>query len=215
MKITFPFAAAALAASLSTAANAGIVFKFTESDGNVVMNSSGTIDTSKLVLMPRVFMWGGTGVEENGNHDIMGGASVGEINMSFGFHDGTDYSPWASANGPWSASSFGTTVNSGHKAFTTYVGSPSGAQIPGLGIGREDLQGWLWSPDQNWTFRSASFASMRMAVGTYTVTDAQTGEFITFQIGAGNQLPEPDAAALVGLALVGACAARRAKTRKA
>ena len=207
------FAAAILAASLCSLANAGIVFTFSESGANVVMNSSGTIDTSKLVLQQSVFGWGGTGIEENGNHDIMGGTNVGGIDMSFGFNTGTDYSPWASANGPWAANNFSTTIDSGTKAFTTYVRGPSGAQVPGLGIERADLDGVLWSPDQNWTFLNASFASLQMFAGTYTVTDAQTGEFITFQIGAGNQLPEPDAAALVGLALLGAFAARRAKSK--
>lgn len=210
MKLAF-IAAATLAASLCSVANAGIVFTFTESGANVVMNSSGTIDTSKLVLQQVVNGWGGTGVEENGIHDIMGGTTVGDVNMSFGFHAGTDFSPWASANGPWAADNFNTTINSGTKGFTTYIRGSNGAQVPGLGIEREDLDGVLWSPDQNWTFLNASFASLQMFAGTYTVTDAQTGEFITFQIGAGNELPEPGAAALVGLALLGAYAARRAK----
>lgn len=206
-------AAAVLAASLCSVANAGIVFTFTESGANVVMNSSGTIDTAGLVLQPTVSTWGSAGIEENGNHDIMGGTTVGAVNMSFGFHVGTDFSEWVSANGPWSGSHFNTTVNSGTKGFTTYVRGLSGAQIPGLGIEREDLDGTFWSPDQNWTFLNSSFASLQMHAGTYTVTDEVSGEFITFQIG-GNQLPEPDAAALVGLALVGAYAARR-KAKKA
>ncbi|WP_457394469.1 hypothetical protein [Roseateles sp. P5_E1] len=209
------FAAAILTASLCSLANAGIVFTFTESGANVVMNSSGTIDTSKLVLQQGVSGWGGTGIEENGNHDIMGGTAVGGVNMSFGFHAGTAFSAWSAANGPWAQSSFNTTVDAGHKGFTTYV-RPVSTQLPGIGIEREDLEGTFWSPDQAWTFHNASFASLQMFAGTYTVTDAQTGEFITFQIGAaGNQLPEPDAAALVGLALLGAYAARRAKAKKA
>ncbi|MDR7268264.1 hypothetical protein J2X20_000893 [Pelomonas saccharophila] len=214
MKLT-SIAAAILAASLCSGANAGIVFTFTENGANVVMNSSGTIDTSLLVLQQSVSGWGGTGVEQNGNHDIMGGTSVGAVNMSFGFHAGTNFSAWSSANGPWAQSSFNTTVNSGHKGFTTYIrANGGGPQLPGLGIEREDLEGTLWSPDQTWTFLNSSFASLQMFAGTYTVTDAQTGEFITFQIGAANHVPEPDAAALVGLALVGAYAARRAKARK-
>ncbi len=207
-------AAATLAASLCSVANAGIVFTFTESGANVVMNSSGTIDTAGLVLQQTVSSWGGAGVEENGKHDIMGGTTVGSVNMSFGFHTGTDFAEWVSADGPWSASSFSTTVDSGSKAFATYVWG-IGGQLPGLGIAREDLDGTFWSPDQNWTFHNASFASLQMHAGSYTVTDEQTGEFITFQIGGSNQVPEPDAAALVGLALVGAYAARRAKAKKA
>ena len=208
-----PIAAAVLAASLCSFANAGIVFTFTESGANVLMNSSGTIDTSKLVLQQSVSGWGGAGVEQNGNHDIMGGTTVGAVNMSFGFHAGTDFSAWSAANGPWAASNFSTTVDSGHKGFTTYI-RITGPQLPGLGIEREDLDGTNWSPDQDWTFHNASFASLHMFAGTYTVTDAQTGEFITFQIGEAAQLPEPDAAGLVGLALIGAYVARRAKARK-
>jgi len=212
MKKIAVLSALALAASLCGSAHAGIVFKFLEDGGDVVMTSSGTIDTSKLVLMESVYGWGGVGIEENGNHDIIGGTTVGAVNMSFRFHDGTNFTAWSSLTGPWATSNFSATVDAGQKGFTTYVRDDANRQVPGLGIERQDLVGSLWSPDQEWTFSGASFASLQMFAGTYTVTDAQTGEFITFQIGEpGNQLPEPGVLGLAGLALLGAGAARRRK----
>lgn len=167
----------------SIPSHAGIVFTITVVGPNVAMSSSGVIDTGGPVLPDFVYGWGGAGIEENGNHDIMGGTTVGDVDTSFGFNTGSDLSQWASANGPWASSNFTTIVNSGVKGFTTFVWS-NGIQVPGLGVARQDLAGSLWSPDQNWTFPNASFASLNMFPGTYAVTDAVSGDSITFVIGA-------------------------------
>ncbi len=194
------FSISAMLAALLVAAapsHAGIIFTFTEASGNVLMNSSGVIDTNNLVLQPNFYTWGGTGIEENGNHDIMGGTSFGQVDISFGFSAGTDFSPWASAAGPWASDSFGWSVDSGTKSFTTYI-FDGGLQVPGLGVLRADLVNGLWSPDQSWSIPGETFASLQMFPGTYTVTDGLTGEFITFQIGGAAPVPEPSTLLLLG-----------------
>ena len=180
----------------STPAAADILFEFSEVGNDVVMISSGTFDTTGLnVVGP--FTWGLTGIEENGNHDIMGGTDVGQVDISFAFNDGTDFSQWATANGPWSTSDFNAQVTSGQKGFATYVRDPNtNIQIPGLGVERADLDGPLWTPDQNWRWTNESFATLQMHVGTYSVSDSITGETITIRI-----VPAPAAIGLLGIGL--------------
>ncbi len=186
----------ALLAFSPTASLADIVFQFKEVGNDVIMTSSGTFDTSGLATVGP-FNWGGTGIEENGNHDIMGGTNFGQVDISFAFNAGTDFSQWASANGPWTASDFSPVVNGGSKSFTTYVRDPNdNTQIPGLGVVAADTDGALWTPDQSWTWSNESFASLNMIAGTYSVSDSVTGETITFFL-----VPGPASMGLMGLGL--------------
>jgi len=187
----------------ASAGSADILFHFEEVGSDVTMTSSGTFDTTGLIIVGP-FEWGLTGIEENGSHDIMGGTDVGQVDISFAFNPGTDFTQWRSAFGPWTASDFSAQVTSGVKGFATYVIDDNGRQAPGLGVERADMNGALWSPDQNWIWTNRSFASLNMIPGTYSVSDSITGETITIQIGV---IPAPGALALLGVA--GLAATRR------
>jgi hypothetical protein len=178
---------AALALSCMQFAQANVMFQFTESGGNVSMTSSGTLDTSKLVLSTFPDGWGGTGIEDNPTDiDIMGGTSFGDIDISFGFHAGTDTSAITNPGGPFTFSDFSWTVTSGSKSFTTYSGFDGGGiRQAGIGMISADISGGFWSPHQNWTSFGATFASLGLNVGTYSVIDSETGETITIQVGGG------------------------------
>ena len=190
MRIAMGIAAGCALLPLSVS-QADITFTFQEDGANVTMTSSGTFDTTGLPVVD-LSTWGGTGIEENGNHDIMGGTTFGQVNISYGFNDGTDYSQWASANGPWSASNFSPSVDAGSKSFTTYH-FENNIQVPGLGIVEGDMDGAMWTPDQAWTWTNESFASLSMIEGSYTVSDSVTGESITFLV-----VPAPASIAALG-----------------
>ena len=192
----------ALLSVTSLSANAGLVFTFFDDGGDLKMTSSGSINTNNLVLQNSVYGWGNAGVEENGNHDIIGGTTMGAVDISFGFNQGTDYSPWASAAGPFTADLFSPDVILGSNPFTTYI-RENGIQVPGLGVVRADIdQNGIWTTDQSWTWFGQSIASAGMVAGTYTVVDAVTSEFITFEIRGTTVVPEPGALVLLASGLI-------------
>ncbi|MES2322180.1 MAG: VPLPA-CTERM sorting domain-containing protein [Pseudomonadota bacterium] len=195
----------AILGAAMASAQADVVFTFTQSGGNVLMQSSGVLNTANLVAAA-ASGWGGTGVETNGGgqSDIMGDTSMGGINRGFGFNTGTNYAPWIgnmfmSSNFAWSSA--GTTQ------FTTYL-MPGGFRTPGIGISAADMVGALWTPDVSWS-KAGTLASLGLTMGTYTITDIQTQESITIQIGESTRIPEPASIGLLGLGLAGLALARR------
>lgn len=209
-------ASLALLIAAAMPAQAGLIFTFTESGGNVLMSPSGTIDTANLVPLPHNG-WGGTGIGNftSGNTVAMiGGTDIGGTDTAFGFHSGTDFSAWAGGV-PFSLNTFGWTP-SGTTGFATYVVN-GGAYEPGLILLGSQMVGSTWTPDQTWSI-SGSFASLQMNPGTYTVADSQTGEFITYQIGQAASVPEPGTMTLVGMGAFGLVAGairRRRQTKTA
>ncbi|WP_068547451.1 PEP-CTERM sorting domain-containing protein [Thalassotalea crassostreae] len=199
---------AALILSISNVANAGLIFSFEEVDNNVTMTSSGSIDTSGLVE-GNTSPWGYTGIE-SGTYDFLGSTNYGEIDISFGFSAGTDYSAWQGAASPWTETFWSYNfmdfdVVSGTKPFATFIWAAPSVALPGLGIREDDLEGDIWSADHNWIAKGYNFEVLGLNSGSYTVTDAVSGEFITIQIGALNQasVPEPSTLVIFALGILG------------
>lgn len=193
---------------LAAQTQAGIIFSFTESGGNVLMQASGTLNTGNLMSFTSS-AWGGVGVETNASpqSDIMGDTSAGNVDTAFGFSAGTDLSAWigdmfTNSNFSWSTS--GTTQ------FTTYY-QVSEQRTPGIGIAAADMVGALWTPDNAWS-KAGTFASLGLTPGDYTITDFVTSESISIQIGERqSNVPSPTTIALLGLGLAGLGWSRRKK----
>ena len=210
----------AIAVACVSAARGNVIFTFTEVGSDVVMTSSGTLDTSKLLSANYPASgwqqggWSGTGVESSddgfdlmGSGEFLGGRS--DPQKRFRFNNGTDISAIANPGGPFSDSSYDWSVTSGTKSFVTYSGSKGGMQA-GIQVLATDMNGVLWTPDETWINTGGSFASLGLNVGSYAVSDALTGETITIEVAGGGAVPDGGATlVLLGGALTGLGALRR------
>lgn len=161
---------------------AQLFFHFEETlGGDVTMTASGSIDTGNLLPATNV-VWGGIGIQDTGDFDIMGDTDSGQVDVTFAFSPGTDFSPWDAATGPFATDNFGWT-STATRSFHTYFVDPDTGLEPGFGVVESDLEEGVWTPDAVWTLPSETFASAGLNEGTYTVTDAVTGAFITIQVG--------------------------------
>tara|TARA_R100000900_G_scaffold13099_1_gene11223 strand:+ start:15837 stop:16508 length:672 start_codon:yes stop_codon:yes gene_type:complete len=171
----------------AASAQAQLYFHFEETaGGDVTMTASGSIDTNDLTpVAPE--SWGGIGIEENGETDIMGDTASGSTDAHFGFSAGTDYSAWDAPTGPFASSNFNWT-STATRSFHIYT-REGGERVPGLGVVQADLVGGVWTPDATWTQTDTDLATVGLIPGTYTVVDASSGAFITIQVGG--ELPPP------------------------
>lgn len=185
-------------------AHAGVVFSFTEAGGNVLMQSSGVLDTAKLVDRSPSG-WGSAGLQPSRGIDsaIMGDTTMGGVNTGFGFNDGTDFSPWLGemfTKSDFSWSSSGTTQ------FATYVAGRNFVFLPGIVVSSNDIVEDLWTPDIAWS-TTGTFESIGLTTGLYTITDALTAESISIQIGVNGppddavSVAEPSSFGIFGLGL--------------
>ena len=210
MKITKLSTIIGIGASLVIFASQGyadVLFAFNEVGGTVTMTSSGSLDTTKLVPSVLPDGWSGRGFQGSKDIDVIGGADSGDITAQFGFSPGTDLSAITNPGGPFTGNNFSAAVTTGSKSFVTYSGTTDGWATleAGIGVVGSDIIGGIWTPDQNWTWDpGATFASLGLNVGTYTVSDAVTSESITIQV-----VPEPATFGFLGLVTGGIYFARR------
>ena len=185
---------------------ADLIFRFTESGGDVLMTSSGVLETANLVPGTLTTFFG-TGIENSTSYSIMGnGEMTSNLDTALTFNAGTDFSEWL-AGSPWTRDFFAWRYTGSKQFSTGTADGPTGIQ-PGFLLAAADMVGSTWSPDDSWRFSGGSFASLGLNIGEYTVSDAVTGESITYLI---TNVPEPSGLTLLGLTSVFVYCKRRRK----
>ena len=212
--MTRMFSIAVVLAALFTApqASAGILFLFTEEGDDVKMTASGSIDTSGLVATTYCggyCVWDLVGFYSYGDVYMMGRDLHPVTQVAFGFNTGSSLEPWDSTNGPFTKDNWDFEIleNDG-KAFATFTVLASGLPAAGLAIDFDDLDDGIWKTSQSWLAENHTFETLGLLEGTYTITDAVSGEFMTIQVG-GISVPEPSTLGLLSIGLMGLLGVRR------
>jgi hypothetical protein len=195
-------------------AQANITFTFTESGGNVLMQSSGVLDTGNLVSRAtNGATWNGAGVQNGSGlvpFDAMGDGTLGGFDSAYVFNTGTDTSAWF--GNMFTSDNFSWSTTGGTTQFATYAYDGTNFN-PGIMISSADKIGNFWTPNVSWS-TAGTFASLGLTAGTYRITDSFGAESITIQIGTPATVaavPEPETYAMFlgGLGLMGFAARRK------
>jgi len=192
-------------------ASAGLLFLFTEEGDDVKMTASGSIDTSGLeasVMCGTWCVWDQIGFYQDGDHFLLGRDHDPDTQVAFGFHTGSDLSPWSAASGPFTADNFNFEIleDDGH-TFGTFTLTESWSFMPGIAVDAADLVAGVWSVSQTWLIEDQSINSLGLIPGTYTITDSESDEFMTIQIPV--PVPEPSTLGLLSIGLMGLMGIRR------
>lgn len=185
---------------ISPIANAGLIFNFQNDGNHLTMTTSGFIDTRKLVAVQFMSNWSNDGFGTFGDYSFIGDGAHGLMDSFFAFSPGTNFSEWHKSLNIFPNLQFDPDVNTGTQSFSTLTFPQP--YTPGFNARSTDIQNGIWIPDATWTFFNASIESFGLAKGTYTVTDARSGEFIRYQIGTVT-VPEPDSLLLFLIAGIG------------
>ena len=157
--------------------------------GATTMTSSGQLYVSQLQQQALVTQHIGTGYTDNGGAgaDVMGGAN-NDLDATYRFNAGTDFTPVTSVPGPFSSSvTSGVTVTSGSVPFSLDAGVDAGGTVFGIGVRSADVTlltcSAIWSPDQEWSLGAQTLVDLGLNAGTYRVQDATSDNAIVIEIG--------------------------------
>lgn len=172
-------------------ADAGVIFTFVETGGNVQMTGSGSLNAASFTAIGAQDFGLATGLySPSSGSDYMAVQTAGLFyNRRIGFVS----SNW---NNLWNVVVAPNNTTGNKFATADFSG---GSPIPGLTVGSSefDLITNTWSASGIvWTFNSTTFAALGISTGDYTVGSG--ADTITMRFGSFAAVPEPSSFALIG-----------------